>query len=384
MRLIHTSDLHLDICLKTSGMPASFGNRRRQSLRDVFHAIVERAGAWPADGLLIAGDLFEHDRVSRDTIHFLISEFKSIPEVPVFIAPGNHDPFTPDSPYATETWPKNVFIFSKPQWSGYSVSDGAMTVHGFGFDGPKPSHNPFGELRVSRQERGEVHVAVAHGSERGHQPPDKDEYAPFDAGNAATEGLDYLALGHFHSVTPIEGDFHTTIYYSGAPEGHSLRETGMHHYLEVEIKKGKTRVTPVPSSRIVYSSRRLECDGFESAQDVIEAIRKISQEEDVRQIARIIYTGSLHPAVHDEMGLVQDAASMDFEHLYLVDNTMPIEDYEELAREDTGLGAFVRTLNEEIAEAADGVQRQRSERARHLGVAAFRGREVEIMGLERG
>ena len=158
----------------------------------------------------------------------------------------------------------------------------------------------------------------------------------------------------------------------------------MHHYLEVEIKKGKTRVTPVPSSRIVYSSRRLECDGFESAQDVIEAIRKISQEEDVRQIARIIYTGSLHPAVHDEMGLVQDAASMDFEHLYLVDNTMPIEDYEELAREDTGLGAFVRTLNEEIAEAADGVQRQRSERARHLGVAAFRGREVEIMGLERG
>lgn len=158
----------------------------------------------------------------------------------------------------------------------------------------------------------------------------------------------------------------------------------MHHYLEVEIKKGKTRVTPVPSSRIVYTSQRLECDGFESAQDVIEAIRKIAQEEDVRQIARIIYTGSLHPAVHDEMGLVQDAASMDFEHLYLVDNTMPIEDYEELAREDTGLGAFVRTLNEEIAAAADEVQRQRPERARHLGVAAFRGRDVEIMGLERG
>lgn len=383
MRLIHTSDVHLDTCYRASGMPSSFGNRRRQSLRDRLHAIVERAGEWPADGLLIAGDLFEHDRVSRDTIQFLFSEFKSIPEVPVFIAPGNHDPFTPDSPYATETWPKNVFIFSKPQWTGFSVRDGAMTVHGFAFDGPHISRNPFGELQITKRQRSDVHVAVAHGSEQGHQPPDKEEYAPFDAKNVAQDDLDYLALGHFHSVTPIEGDFSTTMYYSGSPEGHSLRDTGMRHYLEVEINKGKTLVTPVPSSRIVYSSHRLECDRFESAQDVIEAIRNIAQEEEVRQIARIIYTGSLDPAIHSEMGLVYDAAAMDFEHLYLVDKTMPIEDYEELGREDTSLGAFARKLNDEI-KTADEAQRQRLDRTRHLGVAAFRAREVEIMGLDRG
>ena len=36
-----------------------FGNRRRQSLRDVFSAILRRAKEWPADAVLIAGDLFE-------------------------------------------------------------------------------------------------------------------------------------------------------------------------------------------------------------------------------------------------------------------------------------------------------------------------------------
>lgn len=384
IHLIHTSDLHLDRCFSKSGMPASFGNRRRQSLRDCFHAIIERAGAWPADALLIAGDLFEHDRVTRDTAQFLISEFESIPNVPVFIAPGNHDPFMPDSIYATENWPENVCIFAEPNWSSVAAADGAFTVHGFGFDSPHLTRNPFGELRIPEVGPKTVHVAVAHGSERGHQPPDKDAYAAFDASDATPEGLTYLALGHFHSVTHIEGDFGTTVYYSGAPEGHNLREIGMCHYLEVEVDEGIARVTRVPSSRIVYTTYRIACDRFRSSQDMISAIRDVARQEDVRQIARIIFTGSLEPAIQSEMGLVHDAATIDFEHLYIVDNTEPADDYEELAREDTSLGAFVFRLNEQIAAAADDVQHQRLERTRYSGVAAFRSRDIEIRGLERG
>ena len=384
MRIIHTSDVHLDACFSASGMPASFGNRRRQSLRDGFHAIIERAGAWPANAVLIAGDLFEHDRVSRDTVQFLISEFKSIPSIPVFIAPGNHDPYLPSSPYATENWPQNVFIFTKPEWAGFAIGDGEMTVHGFGFDAPRPSHNPFGELFIGEDRREAIHVAVAHGSERGHQPPDKDEYAAFDAKDAAVAGLDYLALGHFHSVTPIEGAFETKVYYSGSPEGLSLREAGMHHFLEVEIEKGETKVTAVPSSRMIYSTHRVTCDAFESAQDLIEAIRTIAREQEVRQTARIILTGSMEASIHGEMGLVYDAAAIDFEHLYILDQTSPMDDFDELAREDTSLGGFVRRLNADIDASKDEAERQRLTRARDLGVGAFRGREVEIIGLERG
>jgi len=55
MRLIHTADVHLDMCFASAHTPPGFGNRRRQSLRDVFHTIIRRAGEWPADVLLIAG-----------------------------------------------------------------------------------------------------------------------------------------------------------------------------------------------------------------------------------------------------------------------------------------------------------------------------------------
>lgn len=383
MRIIHTADIHLDMCFSPLGLPAGFGNRRRQSLRDVFRRIVKRAGDWPADALLIAGDLFEADRVSRDTIAFLVSEFRSIPQVPIFIAPGNHDPFTPASPYATEPWPKNVTIFREPVWEGVTVHGGALTVHGFAFDGPEISSNPFGKLALPAARQG-VHIGVAHGSERGHQPPEKKAYAAFDAKDAAADGLRYLALGHFHGVTPIDGDYPTKIWYSGSPEGHSLRETGMHHYLEIEIDERDVDVTAVPSSRVIYTVRRLMCDEFASAQDVIDAIRTIAREEEARQVVRVVLAGGLDASIHAELGLIYDAAALEFEHLYLLDRTAPLEDFDALGRDDTSLGSFVRRLNGEISASAEEAQRQKLVRSREIGVAAFRRREMEIRGLERG
>src|SRR6185295_13967999 len=117
-------------------------------MRDAFLRIVSRAGEWPADALLIAGDLFEHDRVSHDTVAVLCGAFASIPHVPIFISPGNHDPYLSDSPYATQPWPENVFIFRKPQWTSHGLNRVPLTIHGFGFDGPDVSVNPFGTLQI--------------------------------------------------------------------------------------------------------------------------------------------------------------------------------------------------------------------------------------------
>ncbi|MCH7959490.1 MAG: metallophosphoesterase [Candidatus Hydrogenedentes bacterium] len=384
MKLIHTSDLHLDMCFRGSGTPASFGNRRRQSMRDVFHGIIERAGLWPADALLIAGDLIELDRITRDTILFLVSEFESIPDVSVFIAPGNHDPYTPVSPYATAPWPENVTIFSKAQWEQHTVCDGRLTVHGFAFDGPTISKNPFGDLQIERGASDDsIHVAVGHGSERDHQPPGVEDYAPFSAKDAACDGLRYLALGHFHSVTEIAGPYDTVVYYSGSPEGHDFREPGTHHYLEVEIDGPEVSVRRVPSSRSEFAVHTLSCEGSTHTQHMVEAIRRIARQAEVTQIARITLTGPGIPEITGQMGSIYDAIAEEFEFLDLRDRTDPPEDFTELEREGTSMGVFVQTINEEIRDAANDGARQMLVRARTLGVAAFRKRPVEILGLEQ-
>ncbi len=383
MKIIHTADVHLDMCFAGAGMTAAFGNRRRQSLRDSFRAIAARAGAWPADAFLIAGDLFEGDRVSRDTIAFLISEFAAIPHVPVFIAPGNHDPYTAQSPYAVEAWPPNVTIFAEPRWRAIALHDGRLTVHGFGFDGPDISSNPFGTLCIDGPAKG-VHVAVAHGSERGHQPAEKEAYAPFDARDAALEGLRYLALGHFHALGEIIGPFATRMYYSGSPEGHSFREPGMRHYLEIEIADAESTVRPVPSSRMVYSPHTIACEEFSSSQDLIDTIRATLAGTERPQIVRLTLTGSCNPDIRAEFAAVRDSLAARYEYLEFLDKTTPVEDFDELAREETGLGAFVLALNRELGDTTEDARKRLLERAREVGVAAFRSRDLEIRGLDRG
>lgn len=384
MKLVHTADIHLDMCFSAYRMPAEFGNRRRQSLKDVFRTIVQRAGNWPADALLIAGDLFDHERVSRDTIGLMLHEFRAIPHVPVFIAPGLSDPYTSHSPYATETWPKNVTIFTTPEWESVAVRDGALTVHGFGHNRKELDAKAWGRFAIAESARGGIHVALGHGCERRHAPAEKVGVPVFDSNVLAGSGLDYVALGYDHMTGPVGDGLPVAMWYAGAPEGHSQREQGMRYYLEVEVEKGRAEVTPAASARVVYTTQRIECDGFVSVQELVDEVRAIARAEQARQVARVVLTGNIDSAIHSELGLVYDAAALEFEHLQLVDKTAPLEDYAALAREDTSLGAFVQRLNVEIEAAKDEGQRQKCMRALEVGVASFRQRDLEIRGLERG
>jgi len=382
MRFVHTADVHLDACFASSRMPAHVANRRRQSIRDVFHSIVQRTREWPADALLIAGDLFEQERVTRDTVAFILAELASLDTIPVIIAPGNHDPFIPASPYAVETWPNNVHMFSVPAWSALALHEGRLQVHGFAFDGFDISVNPYGALQVP--EDGALHIAVAHGSERGHQPPEAKLYAPFDAASMVLPGLRYVALGHFHRVTEIRGISGTDMWYPGMPEGQGFDEAGPRHYLEVEIDDGLVRVNPVGSSRVVYAVYEIDCSSLVTAQQVLDQLRVWSAQVSTPQVARVTLTGPCRSSIVAELPAIHDAAAPDFEHLLLLDETTPAEDFDELARETSTLGAFIRRLNEEIGDAPDPQRKRMLERAREIGLAAHRDQKLAVQGLEAG
>lgn len=380
IRIIHTSDIHLDACYAQERLPAAFGNRRRQSLRDVFHAILQRAAEWPADAILVAGDVFEQDRVTRDTIAFLRSALEAVHPIPVFIAPGNHDPAIPNSPYRTETWPDNVTVFTSPEWRSVPLDDTPLTVHGFGFDGPDISTNPFGALTLPND--GRAHVAVGHGSEMGSIPPGKGAYAPFRAADATPEGLAYLALGHFHGHKIIDGPYATVVAYSGAPEGHGFGELGERYYLEIEIEDGQPRLRAVPCNRTVYLTHTLDCSHFTSSQQIVEAIRTLPRPEAKTIVARLTLTGENRPEWTHEIPAVHDAVSGDFEYVDLVDATIQAEDFAFLARERTSLGAFIARLNAELDDTTGLERRPMLQRAREVGLAAYRGAELPLDGAE--
>lgn len=364
-----------------TGFGPALASQRRQSVRETFRSILARAKAWPADAVLIAGDLFELDRITHDTVAFLRDAFASVAPVPVYIAPGNHDPYVAHSPYALETWPENVYIFAGPRWTSRQVHGTQVTVHGFAFDGYDISRNPFPELRVTAT--GQIHVAVAHGSERGNLPESKEAYAPFHAEEVAQEGLAYLALGHYHGYTEINAT-PTVVRYSGAPEGHDFGEPGMHHYVEVEIDDaGRVSARAIPCSRAVYVSHGIDCTPFEHTNQLLDAIRAIPLSGDVPHLVKVRLTGLCLPSISRELTMVSDILSGHFQFFQLVDETTPLEDYDALAGENTTLGEFMRRINSEIRDCIDPDRRRMLERAREIGLAACRGQQLAIHGLER-
>ena len=113
VRFIHTSDVHLDTSFSGSGFPSRLGDRKREAIRGTFRRIMEDARSCNVDFVLIAGDLFELERITPDTFEFLKQQFENLGGIRVFISPGNHDPCAQGSPYREESWPANVHIFAE-------------------------------------------------------------------------------------------------------------------------------------------------------------------------------------------------------------------------------------------------------------------------------
>ena len=85
-KIVHFADLHLDSRFRWAGEAA---DRRRENLRKTLRRIAALAQEVDAEALLCGGDLYEHERVSRDTAAFLQGVFAGLRPMRVFLAPGN-------------------------------------------------------------------------------------------------------------------------------------------------------------------------------------------------------------------------------------------------------------------------------------------------------
>jgi DNA repair protein SbcD/Mre11 len=95
MKLLHFADLHLDAPFRWA--PPDVARSRRLALRETLTRICRLAAEVGADALCCGGDLYEQDRFTPDTAQFLGSSFAELAPMRVYIAPGNHDWFGPES-----------------------------------------------------------------------------------------------------------------------------------------------------------------------------------------------------------------------------------------------------------------------------------------------
>lgn len=194
MRILHFADLHLDAPFAWAR--AETARLRRRNRRETLTRILQVADEERVDAVLCAGDLFEHDRCTPDTVTFLRESFART-DRPIYLAPGNHDWYSARSPYALADWSPNVHLFTESSLRPVTLAEG-LTLWGAAHRAPANTGSFFADFRP---DRGGLHLALAHASERGalrFQESGKEAHAAFDASELEAAGIGHAFLGHYH------------------------------------------------------------------------------------------------------------------------------------------------------------------------------------------
>ena len=338
MKVVLFSDLHLDSAFAWMYRTPSPARKRRQALRDTLLKIIKLTAEVKAEALLCGGDLYEHDRFASDTGAFLRNAFAMLDRTRVFVAPGNHDWYGPQSLYRSMDWSQNVHVFSEPRLTPVGLADG-LTLWGAAHRSPA---NTSGFLDNGfRVDRDGIHLALFHGSERAwftEQETGKQPHAPFDASQIQSAGLHHALLGHFHR--PKDHEWFT---YPGNPDPLAFGEDG---------KRGAVVVTVQPDGSVVRERvavavsevHNLDVDvsGAESQQDIRNRVHETAKE--LQGSARVALIGELSRNIDIRLADFSTLESSLDSLVVTMGDLHVAHDVDLIAEEQTGRGEFVRSV----------------------------------------
>jgi DNA repair exonuclease SbcCD nuclease subunit len=284
---------------------------------------------------------------------------------PVFVAPGNHDPYAAHSLYARDDKPANVRVFAEPSWAAFPLADG-LTLYGFGHT-PAETGRPFAQARFDRPG---MRIALVHGSDEDRCPPGKRATAPFTSAEVIAAGATLVLTGHYHGGYVVEEAGAPLIAYPGSPEPIRFGERGTHGALVVTLSADRARVEPVSLAR----TRLIECDvrldGATSERGVLATLESALERFGSDDYVRARLHGTVARGTRIDRDLLAERCGTRVAALEVLDQTIAA-DYDRLAREPNVRGHVVRDL---LARSRAGDPD--SERALAYVVAAFEGEEV--------
>ena len=246
MKFIHTADWQLGMKAVHVGEAAP---RVREERLAAARRVVAAARERGAEFILIAGDTFEDNGVERALIQKVADILGSSP-VPVYLIPGNHDPLTPGSVWEHPAWKSMEQVHVLREEKPVDIPGGIL--YPCPVKDKRSRKDP--TAWIPSADASTVRIGLAHGSVEGIQQAEPDHPIARDA--AARAGLDYLALGHWHSTATYPApDGFVRMAYSGTHETTSFGERDSGNVLVVEIAGpgASPLVTPVRSGGLTWS-----------------------------------------------------------------------------------------------------------------------------------
>ncbi len=376
IRILHAADIHLDSPFAKLDLKRS--EVRKNELRGAFSSLLTYARLNDVHLILLSGDLFDSEYVTKETAALMVREFERIPNIRIVIAPGNHDPYTENGVYAKIRFPENVYVFDKETVDCFSfeIEGQAVDVYGYAFTSESMKATPLAGNTVRR--KGNLNLLCAHCDLTSPISP----YCPTSPRDLDTFGADYAALGHVHNAEDIQtlpgGGYYA---YSGCLEGRAFDETGPKGAVVIDAEKTGERAE-LQIKRVRFSKRRYETkiipvDGATTLTDILSRITAALTADSLGEdtLLRAVLRGAVDPELVIRPEAI--AASLE-ERLFFCsvrDETSPTYGADYLERDLSVRGEFYRLL---LPALRDGTpdERRIAAKALRYGLAALAGGDV--------
>ncbi len=356
-RLLHMADVHLGARYRDLGDAAS---RQRDRQLAAFRRALDAGIATPVDVALVCGDLFDSNAQPRRTVEVAAIELRRLTDkgIRVVLIPGTHDCYEAGSIYrvfdlrlmAGLSEGSDLLTVLTPDRPDVVFRDLDLVIYGRVAATKTAARSPLADFTTAAESRARWRVAMIHGSMIIPGKVEQDDVL-FSNTEVAASGLDYLALGHWHSwQTGHSGS--TTWAYPGAPEPMALDQTGAGRVAIVELaeRAGERVVTvePLTVGRTHFGSLELDAADVPSQGALVNRLMGLADPD-------LIMDVRIGGVSTDRLDLDADAVSRElaasFLKLRVQDRSVAALPEGPLPPPETIAGSFVRDLEAHIAAA---------------------------------
>lgn len=334
MRFVHTADVHWGM-VPDSDKP--WAKDRANDIRQSFSNVISKCKEIGADCLLISGDLFHRQPLSRDLkeINYL---FSTIPSTHVVIIAGNHDRIQKNSALMSFQWSPNVtYLMSETPESIY-FDDINTEIHGFSYHSSELKATVIDQISYPPDHR--IHILMAHGGDASHMP--------VDLATLRSLPFNYIALGHIHK--PAEVIEHRAVY-PGSLEPLDLTETGTHGIYAGDINPITgvvQRLEFIPIAETAYIPLQICVTKETTNSELLDLVKTEIQRRGTRNIYRLRITGMHDPDIEFDLSVLD----REYRIVEICDESEPQYDFSALFREHPSdmIGYYIRTLQKENSD----------------------------------
>jgi DNA repair exonuclease SbcCD nuclease subunit len=309
VKFIHTSDWQIGMTRAFLSQEAAA--RYSQARIDAIRALGHLAEEHEASFMVVAGDVFESNQLSAQTLSRALDALNSVP-VPVFLLPGNHDPLDASTLFRSKAFREQArgHIIVVENSEPIPVPGLAnVEVVGAPWFSKRPGVDLCAQaLKALQPAPGVTRILLGHGQVNSlspdHTQPGVISQALLE--QALAEGrVQYVALGDRHSLTKVGNS--GRLCYSGTPLVTDFDEVAPNQALLVELDNEACRLTPLTTGFWEFQALQRDIDGPEDLAMFAQGLDAVRGKECT--VLKVGFTGSVNLALAAQLDALLETQS---------------------------------------------------------------------------